>query len=190
MLARQVRGSLVEPAAGGVNDPGWIHFFQDFIVLQGMELSPAFVEDRPKTDRRDVAEEFDGFPHFLAEGFPRILGVPSETAEVFHIGKPLQAERREGSHLPEGIAAAVHHVLPDDHPQPVAVVIETERLDLDVLSERVETERLHGEDVVDVGLVGSGSVEAVAEKALIQNSVKEIRFVVQEKAFSIGAVPD
>ena len=74
---------------------------------------------------------------------------------------------------------AGHHVLPHQHPQPVAVVIPPQRLDLDVLAQHVEAQLLHGADVTDHGLVRWRGVQSVGPVPLIQQPRLEIRLVVQ-----------
>ena len=60
---------------------------------------------------------------------------------------PLHADGGQGGVLPEGVAAAVDHVLHDQHAQPVAGVIEPFRLHLNVLAQQIEAQLLHAQDI-------------------------------------------
>ena len=83
--------------------------------------------------------------------------------------------------------AAVGHVLPDQHAQPVAVVVPARGLNLDVLAQRVEAHRLGCGDVKGQGLVAGRGVQAVRPPALVEQAVHKIRLAVERKA--LHAVP-
>ena len=51
---------LVKPAAGVVDQPGLIPVADQFFSFQGIELSPAFVEQDPESDTGAIIEELYG----------------------------------------------------------------------------------------------------------------------------------
>ena len=51
----------------------------------------------------------------------------------------LHADRGKGGVAEKGVIAAVHHVLHDQHTQPITGVVEILRLDFDVLAQQVQT---------------------------------------------------
>ena len=90
-------------------------------------------------------------------------------------------EKRCGNDLRIVFSAAGDHVLPDEHSEPVAMVVPAKRLHLYVLSQGVEPHFLHSGYVVDEIDVSGRSVVAALEIALVQKTVVEIGFSVQEK---------
>ena len=87
-----------------------------------------------------------------------------------------------------GIApAAVRHVLPDEHPQAVAVVVPAVGLDLHVLAQGVEAHRLGRGDVEGERRVAGRGVEPVGPPALVEQAVHEIGLPVEQQA--LRAVP-
>ena len=89
-----------------------------------------------------------------------------------------------GKHgVPEiAVAAVVDYVLPDNHTQPVALIVEFLRLDFDVLAQGVEAETLHGEDIIGIAFRGGGGEQPLRPVALIQQTVEEIGFAVETQA--------
>ena len=78
--------------------------------------------------------------------------------------------------------AAVDHVLPHQHSQPVAVIVPAHRLQFYMLSKHVEAELFHLCDVEDHRLVAGRSIQPVGPVTLVQKPVVEIGFVIQFKA--------
>ena len=88
-------------------------------------------------------------------------------------------------------ASAVHHVLPDDHPDPVAVVVPAGGLYFDMLAEHVEAQLLHLFDVEDERFVSRRRHQGLRPVALVEDPVEEIRRTVQEKTgLSVLVRPD
>ena len=86
-------------------------------------------------------------------------------------------------HEPELVGlAAVHHVLPDDEAQLIAMVVPALGFDLRVLAQEVEAQLLHGLQFVDHRRVGGRSVEAFRPVALVQQAVQQNRLPVQAEA--------
>ena len=86
-------------------------------------------------------------------------------------------------------SSAVHHVLPDNHSETVAMVVPAHRLDLDVLAQHIKACFFCQINVIDKCLVAGGGHQPVRPVALIQQSVKKIRCVVQaepESAVFVG----
>ena len=79
------------------------------------------------------------------------------------------------------IISVVDHVLKDNHAQSVAIIIELLGFHLDVLSQSIESQRLHGEDVFFVADGICGSEKTVAPIALIKKSVEKVRLSVETK---------
>ena len=89
---------------------------------------------------------------------------------------------QKGQHLHgQGLPAlkAGHQVLPHDDPQPVAVIVPPQRLDLDVLAQHVEAHVPGGLNVPDHGLVRRRGVQAVGPVALVQQARLEAGLAVQ-----------
>src|SRR3546814_15328266 len=71
------------------------------------------------------------------------------------------------------LAAARGHVLPDQHPEMVGIVIIARGLDLDVLAQHVESRLLEEDEVAFHRLLGRRRVEPVGPPALIERAVLE-----------------
>ena len=177
MLAFHVACGAVEPAGGGVDKAGGVHLFQTVVHVFAVKLSPSFVEDGPAANRGMIPQLRDGFLHGAHKCLPR-GGIPMEIP----IGQLLQSYGGQSRIPEERIISVVHHVLEDDHAQPVAGVVEIRRLDLDMLAQHIESQILHGQDIVVVAFGRGGREDAVAEISLIQHAVEEIRLSVQAKA--------
>ncbi len=76
------------------------------------------------------------------------------------------------------LAAAVDHILTDNHTQPVTVIIPAGTFHLDVLAQHIKAQFFHGTDVIEQGFVGRGSVQSVRPVTLIQNTHQEIRLMI------------
>ena len=79
------------------------------------------------------------------------------------------------------LPAAVYHVLPHEHAQPVAVIVPAQRLDLYVLAQHVKAHVLGRLNVENERLVARCGVHAVGPIALIEQTVVEIRLSVQKQ---------
>src|SRR3546814_4421857 len=80
------------------------------------------------------------------------------------------------------LAAARGHVLPDQHPEMVGIVIIARGLDLDVLAQHVESRLLEEDEVAFHRLLGRRRVAPVGPPALIERAVLEDGFVVEQRS--------
>ena len=78
-------------------------------------------------------------------------------------------------------AAAVYHVLTDDHAQTVAVIVPPCTFYLNVLAQHIKAQFFHRPDIIKECLVGGGSIESVRPVSLVQNSHEKIGLVIQAK---------
>ena len=62
------------------------------------------------------------------------------------------------------------------------MVVPAQRLDLDMLAQHIEAHRLGGADIVDKRLVRRRGIEPVRPVALIEQTVLEVRLVIQKQA--------
>ena len=86
------------------------------------------------------------------------------------------------------LPAAVYHVLPHQHAQPVAVIVPAHRFDLYVLSQYIEAHVAHELNVVHHRLVARRGVQPVRPVALIEHAGVKIRLAVEHKARTPVAV--
>ncbi len=103
---------------------------------------------------------------------------------------PLSGKKRcRVSHEPVLIIrTAVHHILPYDHAEPVAMIIPPLRLDLDMLSEHIEAHFLHFHNIKDKSLVGGRRIQSVRPVTLIEHTVLKPCLSVQADARNPGLV--
>ena len=80
------------------------------------------------------------------------------------------------------MTVAVRHVLPDEEPHFVAVVVETARLDFHVFAQHVEAHLLRHDQVVFERFVCRGGVKTVRPPSLIERTVLEDEFAVDHHA--------
>ena len=86
-------------------------------------------------------------------------------------------------HEPELVGpAAVHHVLPDDEAQLIAVVIPPLRLDLRVFAQQIEAQFLDGLQFMHHRRVGRRGIQALRPVALVEQTVQQEGPVVQAEA--------
>ena len=88
------------------------------------------------------------------------------------------------------MAAAVYHVLPDDQPQTVAVVVPAVGLDFDVLADHVEAGFSDLRKIEDHCFVRRRRVNAVRPVSLIQHALLKNHFMIetQPRAYAPGPV--
>ena len=179
--AFDIAAALVVPAAGVVDGTGRIPPADKFRGFKGVELAPALVERHPHGKADGIIQQVGQLPQFLVVmGAGSGIGAGKKAVAVILY---LQAEVGEHIDAPGGIGvAAVYHILPDQHPQPVAVVVPAQRLHLDVLAQHIKAQPLHFGDIVDHRFIAGGGVKTVAPVALIQQTVVEIRLTVEEQA--------
>ena len=107
----------------------------------------------------------------------------------------MRSRRRGGArgHEVPVAAAAVDDVLPHQHPEPVAVGVPPQRLDLGVLAQHREAERLHRLDVVDHRRVARWCEQPVGPVALVEDADVHDRLAVEQQpgpAVRVGAHPE
>src|SRR3546814_9660948 len=78
------------------------------------------------------------------------------------------------------LAAARWHVLPDQHPEPVGVVIIARGFDLDMLPQHIEPRLFQKDDVALHRLLRRRRIKPVGPPALIERAVLEQRLVVEQ----------
>ena len=179
--AADVAAALVDPAAGVVDLPGGVEVGDRAGDAVGVELAPALVERRPHGERDDVAEQLDGLAH-LAPELLATGGVAPLVEPVQAVGDPDRVPgRARGGQVPVA-AAAVDDVLPHQHAEAVAVRVPAQRLDLRVLAQHGEAERLHRLDVVDHRLVAGRGEQAVGPVALVEHADVGDRLAVERAA--------
>ena len=153
MAIDHVADAFVGPAAGVVHQARRIFLLEPRDVARGVVLPPSLVERHPHDDRRRVAQRRDDVVQLAGE-------------LLFAFGR---------------VVVAARHVLPHQHPEPIAVVVPARGLHLDVLPDRVEAHLLLHLDVEPQGLVGRGGVQPVRPPALIELAELEERLVVEEQ---------
>ena len=185
MQAVHVAFLLVKPAGGAVDQTVRVQGLEAAVGVVRPELAPALVENRPQADRGVAGQQAGGFLHRGKEIPPglRVRVGPQVPAL-------LQMQGGQNGIQEIAVFPVVDHVLKDDHPQPVAVVIELLRLDFDVLAQGVEAQGFHGQDVFFIGLRAGGGVQAVAPVALVQKAVKKIGLAVEAQAGDAADFPD
>ena len=185
MDAGDIPGTLVEPAAGMVDQPCGVQAGKLPGNVCRIELSPALIEGNPADNTGMYLKRLDSLLHFQQKIQPPFL-IPSGKERAAQLS--VRNGERKGVHQRGQIGdepvligcAAADHVLPDQHPQPVAVIIPSLRLHLYMLSKHVEAQLLHGDDIEYKRLVAGSGVQAVRPVALIQHAGLKIGTVVQK----------
>ena len=171
-----------------VDGPGRIPSADRLNRLQGVKLPPALVKGHPHRQADGIIQKLRQLPQLLHIVRPTLCIAAGKIAVVIvldpqpEIGKNVDGQRGIG-------IAAVHHILPDQHPQPVTMVVPAQRLHLDVLSQHIKAQPFHFGDVMDHRFIGGSGVIAVAPVALIQKTVVEIGTAVQQQAGQSLLVP-
>ena len=130
-----------------------------------VKLAPTFVEGDPHDDAREHIERIEHLTQFnfvVGNGFRSAFGVGSVRRNVLG-----------------GVAA--RHILPDEQAEPVARIVVPRGLDLDMLTQHIEPEIFQDLEIVDHAFFGRGRVQAVRPPALIQRTMLEDKFVVQQE---------
>ena len=173
-----------EPAGGGIDPPGIVQLTQLIAHGIAVKLTPAFIEDGPVDDAGMVLQLMNGCLH----GCQELLSGTRIPVQVLVLHPFLGTQGDRGQHrVPEiAVITVVHHVLKYHHTKLVALIIEFLRLHLNVLAQGVETQALHGQDIIGITFRGGGGKEAVGPVALIQQAVEEIGLSIQAQP---GPVP-
>ena len=169
------------PAAGRVDRARLVHGLDDLHGRLAVKLAPALVERYPHGDARVVVERGDHVAQLVQKRLARRHVRAAEEGIPAVVEVPARHERGRDDERVVALAAA-GHVLPDEHAQPVTVVIPAVALDLDVLAQHVEAHILGQLDVVDERVVARRGVEPVRPVALIEQPVVKIRLAVEKQA--------
>ena len=170
------------PAAGNIDGAGAVKSEQLFIGFATVKLTPALVENAPHGDAWAVVQVADGTFHIKNKFFTPGGIAPPEKA-VFVVAELCYADGgKRGFEHKVAHDAAADHVLPDEHTEPVTVVVPAQRLHFYVLTQHVEAKALHGGDVVNHRIVGGGSVESVGPITLVEHAAVEQRLSVEHEA--------
>mmetsp|Transcript_9725 Transcript_9725/g.27709 ORF Transcript_9725/g.27709 Transcript_9725/m.27709 type:complete len:614 (-) Transcript_9725:198-2039(-) len=162
---RGAHPKVVPPAQP--HQPRLVVVLQPAHDLNGVVLPPSLVERDPDRDAGVVVKRVHAVQQLVLENF-REQGVQGVLAVVVLPVGP-----------PSGGLGPVRHVLPHQHPHPVAVVVPPLALHLDVLPDHVEPHALRDLDVPLEGLLGGRGVEPVGPPALVQDPVLEEVLIVQ-----------
>lgn len=127
------------------------------------------------------------FPHFQKEMLPCPL-ICSRKGPVGMIVPVTAGQQRRGNRHEPVIPASIWQILPDQHTEPVAVVVKAERLHLDMLAQHIKTQRFHGHNVPNECFVGGRRVKSVGPITLIQDPTVEVGLSIQEKARNAGVI--
>ena len=145
-----------------------------------VKLTPAFVKGHPQHYGYAVEKVVYHIVQLPPELPPAFLALPCK-AGIPVILYVYSGEKRRGYGQRIVLAAAVYHILPYEHPQPVAVIIPPERLYLYMLPEHIEAHILHGLYIGNHSFIRGCGIQPVRPVALIQHAVVKVRLVVQEK---------
>ena len=190
MQAFQLRfaHALIVPTADRIDNTRIVfraHVFRDF---RGVKLPPAFVERHPNADTGTVEKLFERFVHHLHKrnSAPFVFA-----GKVFIIVvRVVKAQERQVRDMPRIILpAAAHEILPNDKPQPIAMIIPTHRLDLDMFSNRIKAHFFERRQLVDRGLIARISQKPVRPVALIEHAVEKVGFAVEREPHFSRLVP-
>ena len=98
-------------------------------------------------------------------------------------------QRRLLTRVPGTICATSRNtILPNQHANTIAVVIPTLAFNLDMLSQRIKTSRLHGLYVIYQRIVGWRRQQSVRPIALIQHATHKIRRSIQMYPWNTSSV--
>ena len=177
MQTVDIRPTLVEPAGCAVNKATVVDGFQFPVSVVGAELPPAFVKNSPQTDAGVILQQTNRFLHRIQKNSARFgIRVQPPVGTLFYM------DGGENG-IPEvAVFSIVDHILEDNHPEPVTVVVEPFGFQFNMFAQRIETQGLHGEDVFFKCLRHGRGIKTVAPIALVQQPVEEVRFAVQAEA--------
>ena len=132
VITLKVTRPLVVPSAGVVDRPRRVVFANPRRDSRRDKLSPTLVEQHPYRDGNDTYEMAEHRFEILLI-LPAAFGIFSREKPIVTVFHRMIDKQRIRNEELVVLAAAVDHVLPDEHAEPVAVIIPPERLDLDVL---------------------------------------------------------
>ena len=162
-----------EPAGGAVDKAGIIPLFEGFKDIIAVKLAPGFVEDGPVTNAGMVFQLHDSLGRVHQEAQP----VQPVFMHIFVL-QLLDARRWQRGVPEEIIVGIVHHILPYDHAQFIALIVKFLRLHLDMLSQGIEAQLFHGQNIPFKALRGRSGEQAFRPVALIQQAMEEIGLAV------------
>ena len=131
---------LVKPAASFIDQPAFIHLSQLFCGLAGIKLAPPLIERNPGHNAGMIVQMTNHsgqIPVILASAL-QICPAKQVVILVLHpSGKPIRGIGQISHKTHMILSASIGHILPHNHPQPVAVIIKTIQLHLHMLAERI-----------------------------------------------------
>ena len=143
-------------------------------------LSPGFVEGHPRNDRRIIIEMVD---HPLEFGHPLfVLGIrPLGIDRIARLGRPVFFVSRGIEAIPIRVRTSGNLILPDQHPETVAVIIVKPRFDLDMLADHVKSGLFEEINLEEHGVLGRRRQQPVRPPALIQRPPVEDGFAIERE---------
>ena len=193
VYAVHIPALLVKPAAGLIDQPRSVQSAQLLRDPGGIKLPPSFVKRNPHGIARMIIQLFYHPRQITAVLSParRILPLESPVIAVGHFSGYAVGEVRDSCHKNHIVGTApVRHILPHKHTQSVTVIIESLRFHFHVFADRIVTQFFLLPDVIEKRLVCRRRHQALRPVPLIQQSVKKVWSVIQEKsqdAVSISA---
>ena len=179
--------ALIVPAAGLVHKAGTVQPADGLHGPGGIELPPALIEGHPAAHAGVALQGL--YRGFQLPGifFPARFRFAAQQAPEGPCIRQAAEQRLEHvgqvGHEPELVGpAAVHHVLPDDEAQLIAVVIPALRLDLGVLAQKVEAQLFYGLQFPYHCPIAGRGVQALGPVALIQQAVEQDGLAIQAEA--------
>ena len=119
MAAVHIALISAEPAGGGIDESSIVQFFEPVEYIVAVKLTPCFVENGPVADARMILQLLDCSFHSLQKS-PAADGICMQPGIV----QLLDADRGQCRVPQEIVVAVIDHILPDDHAQLVALIIE------------------------------------------------------------------
>ena len=187
-----IAAALIKPAAGLVNQTPGIDFPDFFCGLRSVKLPPSLIKRNPYRYTGVIVQcgyHILKIGVILSPSFPVLSFEYSVVTVADPPGEPVRGIGEMGHKNHVVFTAPIGHILPYHHPQPVTVVIKTFRLYLYVFPDCIVSHLLQLDNIIYQGLIAGRSHQAFRPVALIQNPVKEIRFVIQEKSQNAFPVP-
>ena len=167
MLTVEIALLPLEPPGSGVVEPGAVQPFRLPVHGIAVELAPALIKDGVCDDAGMVIQMSDGVRHVPSEKrFPPPAPQPAGAFQIHSDGGQRCVPN-------PGIPPAVHHVLHHQHAVEVAVIVETFRLNLDVLAQQVQPQIFHAQDVPLILCLFRREIDSVTEVSLVKDAVEE-----------------
>ena len=177
MQALGVADILIVPAGGVIDGACWVNAHYLCRDPCRVKLPPTLVKGYPHGYAGAIIESLY---HFVELGFVSGAALHVVAGKELVVSVAEVDACDEGSGDDDGVifAAAVYHVLPDQHSQPVAVIVPAQRLDLYMLTQHIKAHILCRLNVKNHRLVARCGVHTVRPVALIEQTVVEVGLAV------------